>query len=70
MQRLMACELVMVVNVLVWVWDWTNECTLSFQSSSIDFLASQGFDFNKVFCYGEYCEIDGPRLGRFFLTWV
>lgn len=26
---------------------------LPFQSSSIDFLASQGFDFNKVFCQGE-----------------
>lgn len=30
---------------------------LSFQSSSIDFLASQGFDFNKVFCHGECNKI-------------
>uniref|UniRef100_A0A3B4WWS0 Uncharacterized protein n=1 Tax=Seriola lalandi dorsalis TaxID=1841481 RepID=A0A3B4WWS0_SERLL len=28
-------------------------CTFKYdQSSSIDFLASQGFDFNKVFCHG------------------
>lgn len=29
-----------------------EELSLSFQSSSIDFLANQGFDFNKVFCNG------------------
>lgn len=28
-------------------------CSLLFQSSSIDFLASQGFDFNKVFRNGK-----------------
>lgn len=28
-------------------------CLLLFQSSSIDFLASQGFDFNKVFRNGK-----------------
>lgn len=41
-----------------------------FQSSSIDFLASQGFDFNKVFCYGEYCGSDGETFTHFFLFWV
>ena len=33
-------------------------CLLLFQSSSIDFLASQGFDFNKVFRNGKLiCDL-------------
>ncbi len=42
-------------SVGLFVENCENESSsLSFQSSSIDFLASQGFDFNKVFCNGEY----------------
>lgn len=43
-------------------------CSLSFQSSSIDFLASQGFDFNKVFRNGKI--IYGLSLELVIWVWM
>lgn len=40
------------VSLPFWIFN-TDMCVVYFQSSSIDFLASQGFDFNKVFCSGK-----------------
>lgn len=43
-------------------------CSLLFQSSSIDFLASQGFDFNKVFRNGKI--IYGLSLELVIWVWM